>query len=161
MRVERRADGSLLVRETFPVLRVATLLGAVLLAALVVPPCLGAAVCNTRELSGGLITAGVLALAGALVQDTVFEFDRSARVVRWRRRRLFAASEGAIAFADITDVAYRASIGIDTGDRRPTYRLALATRTGDVFLSATHSIAKEDYAALAETVRTVIQREHP
>jgi len=148
MQVEQQPDGSLLIREGWWVLRSATLLGAVLLVALGI---------NTQDVIAGSVFAAVLVVVGALVQDSTFTFDRSARVVRWKRRRLFTVATGEIPFADITDVVYRQSLGIDSGERRPTYRLALATRTGDVFLSATHSIAKRDYESLAETVRGVLR----
>jgi hypothetical protein len=160
MMASRLPDGTLVLRESWTGLRFVTLLGAVLVLALVVPPCLGDAVCDRRELLGGSIAAGLFTVVGALVQDAIFVFQPTAAVMRWRRRRLLTSTSGELPFADILGVTSRATMerGDDGRSPRTEYRLALVTKQGDLFLSSTHSLDPNDYTALADMVRTVL---HP
>jgi hypothetical protein len=159
MRVSSRPDGSLVIRETWLALRIATLLGAALILALVVPPCLGGADCNRRELMGGLIAALLFGGIGALLPDLTFVFDAEASVVRWTRRRLLSSTAGEVPFADIIDVTCRTTTERDLDSRFPRteYRLALVTKSGDLFLSSTRSLARGDFSVIAEQVNAVLR----
>lgn len=159
MRVSRHPDGFLIVRESWLGLRIATLLGAVLILALVVPPCVVGTDCNRRELLGGLVAALLFAGIGALLQDLTFVFDTTATVVRWKRRRLLTSAVGELPFGDIVDVTCRATTERDQDSSFPRteYRLALVTKNGDVFLSSTHSLARGDYSIIAEQVIAVLR----
>jgi hypothetical protein len=158
MTASRLPDGTLVLRESWTGLRFVTLLGAVLLLALVVPPCVPNAVCDRHELLGGCIAAGLFTLVGALVQDATFAFHPTAAVMRWRRRRLLTSTSGELPFADIIGVTSRATLerGDDGRSPRTEYRLALVTTGGDVFLSSTHSLDRNDYTAIADMVQAVL-----
>jgi hypothetical protein len=159
MRVSYRPDGSLVIREAWLALRIATLLGAALILALVVPPCLGGTDCHRRELIGGLIAALLFSGIGALLPDLTFVFDAAATVVRWKRRRLLTSAAGEVPFADIIDVTCRATTEGDLDSRFPRteYRLALVTKSGDLFLSSTRSLARGDFSGIAEQVNAVLR----
>jgi hypothetical protein len=103
MRVDQRADGSLVVEESFWFLRT----GAIACAGLAVA--LGAwlwsqapdILIETKGIGWAALVVGLFCGVGLIVDDRRFVFDRSRQVITWSRRTVFRARSGEVRFDEI------------------------------------------------------------
>jgi hypothetical protein len=156
MKVEQLADGSLELRERWAVLRWTALLVAAGLIALVIPDCLGGGSCDRKEFRAVLIVAPLLIALSLWLPDATFLFDAAKREVRWSRRRMLGAKDGTIPFADIIDVRQRASVDMSEQPARTRYRIALITRTGEVYMSLLEAVRKSDEENIVALIRRTL-----
>jgi len=101
--LEVRADGSVHVRDRFVFLRTGLLISGLLFGGLGVALALG----GSDLRSAYVPLTCLLACAGfaAVVEDSDFLFDATARQVRWRKWRLLGRTGGTIPFGAIESIA--------------------------------------------------------
>jgi hypothetical protein len=156
MKLDRRPDGSLVVRENPAVLRgVLICLGAAVLVAVA----LQEARDELRLWLGAL--GSLVPLAGAALLERVhFEFDVAQRRLRWRRRNLFRTLSGELPFGEISDVELRVrqERDLDVSRRRttPTWCVALRTSAGDLRLSDRRYADERETSEIADAIRAVL-----
>jgi len=156
MQLDRRLDGTLVVRENPVALRaILVCLGATVLAAVFLQEPRD----ELRLFLGAL--ASLLPLLGAALLERVhFEFDIAQRRLRWRRRNLFRALSGELAFAEITDVELRVrqDRDLDVSRRRttPSYCVALRTSGGDLRLSDRRYADERESTEIADAISAVL-----
>jgi hypothetical protein len=156
MRVVREMDGSVIIRERWTVLRLAALAGAAAIPVLLAMD--SGATTTGRTWIGGLVAAGLLAVVAAAVVDLEYRFDPRARLVSWRRARLFGRRTGSVAYADIRDVLVRAETERDEDAHRSrtVWRLELVTSDGTLSLTNQRALRPDEHEVVADLLRTVI-----
>lgn len=154
MRVRREAGGVLVIGERPVLLRVALLVGAV-----VVPWAVVSGQPADREpVRIGLgILAGVFLLVVALLAESRwFRFDPAVRALHWRRSRFLWRRWGELPFSAIFGATTLPRIDEDSRQGRVTYQPVLQTAMGELPLSSSFSRRVEDYDVLLGLIREVI-----
>jgi hypothetical protein len=104
MKIQNLADGSLIIQETWPLLRTACLMGGILLPVIMVFAELVGASMRYDRIAGAVLGSALMLLIGAVVPDRKFIFDAPRKRLTWEFRNWFRTRGGQLPFSDIKDV---------------------------------------------------------
>lgn len=158
MTIDPLPDGSLLVKETWRVMRAACAVAAVLIPATVLWVAWVEGAIGWRQLGGaalGLILPGGIAL---VLADRRFRFDAATRTLSWETTSWTRRRHGQVPFGDIHSVvvSFTMESDDDSGRRHPRFTATLMTRSGPLLLTGSSGSHKPDFDALADCVRAVV-----
>lgn len=109
----------------------------------------------TQHQLRGLVGAALFVLFALIVElRTVFTFDATQRVVRWKSLKRFKTETGSISFDEIDDIGTE-SISGDSGSL--TYRLTIITSTGTVPMAYSYSGHNDANAQLRHQILAFIK----
>jgi hypothetical protein len=162
MRTEKLPNGSLVIQERWTLLRATCASAAFLLPVVVFLAASVEGSLGWQRLVGSALGSMLLLAIAAIVEDRRFVFDPSTRTMTWEQRNWFRSRGARLPFSDIKDVVVPLSreTDLESSRRRNHYTAMLVTTTGQIPLTATSSIRKQEYVDLADAVLAVLSRPH-
>lgn len=162
MRTEKLPNGSLVIRESWTLLRAACVTAACLLPAIVFLAASAEGSLGWQRLVGSALGSLLLCAIAAIVDDRRFVFDPSVRTMTWEQRNWLRARGGRLPFSEIKDVVvpFSRETDLDSNRRRNHYTAMLVTTSGQIPLTGTSSIRKQEYLDLADAVLAVLSQPH-
>lgn len=162
MRTEKLPNGSLLIQERWALLRATCVSAAFLLPAAVLLAASAEGSLGWQKLAGSALGSMLLLGIAGVVEDRRFVFDPSTRTMTWEQRNWLRSRGARLPFSDIKDVVvpFSRETNLDSGRRRNHYTAMLVTTTGQIPLTATSSIRKQEYVDLADAVLAILSKPH-
>ncbi len=109
----------------------------------------------TQHQLRGLVGAALFVLFALIVElRTVFTFDATQRVVRWKNLKRFKTETGSISFDEINDIGTESLSG-NSGSL--TYRLTIITSTGTLPMAYSYTGHNDAYAQLRHQILAFIK----
>jgi hypothetical protein len=162
MRTEKLPNGSLVIQERWTLLRATCASAAFLLPVVVFLAASVEGSLGWQRLVGSALGSMLLLAIAAIVQDRRFVFDPSTRTMTWEQRNWFRSRGARLPFSDIKDVVvpFSRETDLESNRRRNHYTAMLVTTTGQIPLTATSSMRKQEYVDLADAVLAILSRPH-
>lgn len=160
MKTQERSDGSLLIHESWQLMRSACVVGGGLLPAVMLFAASGHDAINYSRIIGAFFGTAVLWLVAASVTDRQLLFDAGAKTLTWTTRNWFRTRSERLAFSDIRDVivTQRRTRDDDTNRGYLEYSAALVTAAGQKPLTSTYGRNKQEYEKLVATVMRILSQ---
>lgn len=164
MRIRRLPDESLVVQESWMLLRTGCAMGGILLPLLVALSELGNDPLHPGRIAGSLLGGLALLWLAGVVYDRRLYFDATTKLLTWEQRNWFRSRGGELSFSDIKDVLVTSEWSRDSdhavGGYNVKYGTILVTETGPIPLTGTFGYDKKDYQQLADTILAVLAMPH-
>lgn len=162
MKTEKLPNGSLVIRESWALLRATCVSAACLLPVVVFLAASAEGSLGWQKLAGSALGSMLLSAIAAVVDDRRFIFDPSIRTMTWEQRNWLRSRGGRLPFSEIKDVVVPLSreTDLDSNRRRNHYTALLVTAAGQIPLTSTSSMRKQEYVDLADAVLAVLSRPH-
>lgn len=160
MRTEKLPNGSLVIRESWPFLRAACVTAACLLPAIVFLAAFAEDSLGWQKLVGTALGSLLLCAIAAVVDERRFVFDPSIRTMTWEQRNWLRSRGGQLPFSEIKDVVvpFSRETDLESRRRRNHYTAMLVTTAGQIPLTGTSSIRKQEYVDLADAVLAILSQ---
>jgi len=158
MKIEKLPNGTLVLQESWPLLRASCAIGGCLLPLTL---CVAASLDGSfgwTKIMGSALGAVLLFSIAAIVDDRRFVFDPSLRTLTWEQRSWIRSRGGQLPFSQIQDVVVTFSRERDLDSNRAydQYRAVLVTSAGQIPLTGTSSINRQESDNLADAVLAII-----
>jgi len=162
MRTEKLPNGSLVIQESWTLLRATCATAACLLPAVVFLAASAEGSLGWQKLAGSALGSTLLLAIAAIVEDRRFVFDPSARTMTWERRNWLRSRGARLPFSEIKDVVvpFSRETDLESNRRRDHYTAMLVTTSGQIPLTGTSSIRKQEYVDLADAVLAILSKPH-
>lgn len=162
MRTEKLPNGSLVIRESWTLLRATCVSAAVLLPAVVFLAASVEGSLGWQRVAGSALGSMLLLGIAGIVEDRRFVFDPSIRTMTWERRNWLRSRGGRLPFSEIKDVVvpFSREADLESNRRRSHYTAMLVTTAGQIPLTATSSIRRQEYVDLADAVLAILSGPH-